>query len=150
MRHCKAILKRRDSLLGGTTGRAMKKAGVPLILILLLTSSPAWAKKNPSRPFGLPVAVILNGAQVPAGTYELTCETQGSAVRVTLLKDGQFVATAPGAWVKTGIKYSENELLFRVNPEGSKSLIEIRFAGAARAIVFDHTDVTVHYSALQH
>jgi hypothetical protein len=128
----------------------MKKAGVPSILILLLTSSPAWAKKNPSRPFGLPVAVILNGAQVPAGTYELTCETQGSAVRVTLLKDGQFVATAPGAWVKTGIKYSENELLFRVNPEGSKSLIEIRFAGAARAIVFDHTDVTVHYSALQH
>jgi hypothetical protein len=60
------------------------------------------------------------------------------------------VATAPGAWVKTGIKYSENELLFRVNPEGSKSLIEIRFAGAARAIVFDQTNATVHYSALQH
>jgi len=128
----------------------MKKAGLLSILILLLTSSPAWAKKNPPRQFGLPVVVILNGAQVPTGMYELTCETHGSAVRLTLLKDGQFVATAPGAWVKTGIKYSEDEVLFRVNPEGSKSLIEIRFAGAAKAIVFDRTDVTVHYSALQH
>jgi hypothetical protein len=150
MRHCKVILKGRDSLPIGTKGRAMKKGGLLSILLLLLTSSPAWAKKNPSRPFGLPVVIILNGAQVPAGMYELTCETQGSAVRVTLLKDGQFVATAPGIWVKTGIKYSDDEVLFRVNPEGSKSLLEIRFAGASRAIVFDHTDLTVHYSALQH
>jgi hypothetical protein len=150
MRHCKAILKGRDCLLDGTTGRAMKKAGLLSILILLLTNGSLWARKNPPRPFNLPVVIILNGAQVPAGMYELTCETQGSAVRVTLLKDGQFVATAPGVWVKTGIKYSDDEVLFRVNPEGSKSLIEIRFAGASRAIVFDHTDLTVHYSALQH
>ena len=94
--------------------------------------------------------VTLNGAQVPAGNYELTLETQGSAVRVTLLKDGEFVATAPGVWVKTGIKYSEDEALCRVNPEGSRSLIELRFAGGAKAIVFDDTNAMVHYSALRH
>jgi hypothetical protein len=152
MQVCKASLKGGDDLLRAgivPNGRAVNKATFLPVLIVLLASSPVWAKKNPSRPFGLPVAVILNGAQVPAGMYELTCETHGSAVRVTLLKDGQFVATAPGAWVKTGIKYSEDEVLFRVNPEGSKSLIEIRFGGAVRAIVFDHTDATVHYSALQ-
>jgi hypothetical protein len=130
--------------------RAVNNAVLLPVLILLLASSPLWAKKIPPRPFSLPVVVILNGAQVPAGTYGLTCETNGSAVRVTLLKDGQFVATAPGAWVKTGIKYPEDEVLFRVNPEGSKSLIEIRFAGMARAIVFDDTNATIHYSALQH
>jgi hypothetical protein len=61
------------------------------------------------------------------------------------------VATAPGAWVETRIKYPEDEALFSVNREGSKSLMEIRFAGAARAIVFDHTDVdvTVDCSALR-
>jgi hypothetical protein len=153
MQDGKAILKGRDGLLH--TGivpnrRAVNKAALLAVLILLLASSHVWAKKNPPRLFSLPVVFILNGAQVPAGMYELTCETQGSAVRVTLLKGGQFVATAPGVWVKTGIKYSDDEVLFRVNPEGSKSLIEIRFAGASRAIVFDHTDVTVHYSTLQH
>ena len=150
MRHSKAILKGRDSLLIGTTGKAMKKAVLLSITLLFLVISPVWAKKNLPRSMMLPVVVTLNGAQIPAGIYELTCETHGSAVRVTLLKDGQFVATAPGAWVKTGIKYSENEVLVRVNPEGLKSLIEIRFAGAARAIVFDNTDATVHFSALQH
>jgi len=127
----------------------MKKAGLLSILILLLATSPAWAKKNPPRSLILPAVVTLNGARVPAGTYELTCETQGSAVRVTLWKDGQFVATAPGAWVKNGIKYAEDQVLLRVNSEGSKSLIEIRIAGTARSIVFDHTDATVHYSASQ-
>jgi len=153
MRHRRAMLKRRDNLLQiyiGPSKRLVNLAALLPVLIGILASSPLWARKNPPRPFSLPVVAILNGAQVPAGMYELTCETQGSAVRVTLLKDGQFVATAPGVWVKTGIKYSEDQALLRVNPEGSKSLIEIRFAGASRAIVFDQTDVTVHYSSLQH
>jgi hypothetical protein len=153
MRHCNAMLQGRDKLLQiciVPNKTALNKAALLPVLIMILASSPLWARKNPPRPFSLPVVVILNGAQVPAGMYELTCETQGSAVRVTLLKDGQFVATAPGVWVKTGIKYSDDEVLFRVNPEGSKSLIEIRFAGGSRAIVFDHTEVTVHYSVLQH
>jgi hypothetical protein len=120
---------------------------VRLLIVLLLSSSPVWAKKNPPRPFSLPFVVNLNGAQVPAGTYELTWETNGSAARATLWKDGRFVATAPGAWVKSAVRYSEDAALLRVNSEGSKSLVEIRIAGAAGAIVFDPTGNTVHYSA---
>jgi hypothetical protein len=120
---------------------------VILLIVLLLASSPVWAKKNPPRPFSLPLVVILNGAQVPAGTYELTWEIRGSAARATLWREGRFVATAPGAWVKSGVRYSEDAALLRVNSEGSKSLVEIRIAGAAGAIVFDETGNTVHYSA---
>jgi hypothetical protein len=152
MRHCKAMLKGREIRLPidiSSNGWAMNKTALLSVLIVFLASSPVWAKKNPPRPFVLPVVVNLNGAKVPAGTYELTCETHGSAARVTLLKDGQFVATAPGAWVKTGIKYSVDKMLVRMNPDGSKSLTEIRIARTARAIVLDHTDGTVHYSALQ-
>jgi hypothetical protein len=127
----------------------MKKALLLPTLILLLASTPIWAKKNSPRPFMLRDVVILNGAQVPAGTYELTWETHGSTARVTLWKDGQFVATAQGGWVKNGVKFTEDAALLRVNSDGTKSLIEIRIAGAARAIVFDHTEVTVHYSAMQ-
>lgn len=129
--------------------RAMKRALLLPVLFLLLVNTPAWAKKNPPRPFRLRDAVILNGAQVPPGTYELTWETHSSAARVTLWKDGQFVATAPGAWVKNGVKYSEDEALLRVNSDGTKSLIEIRIAGAARAIVFDQPEVAIGYSAKQ-
>jgi hypothetical protein len=134
---------------GRREGKAMKKAVLVPALIVLLASIPVWAKKNPPRQFMLRDLVILNGAQVPAGLYELTWETHGSTAGVTLRKDGQFVATAHGAWVKNGIKFTEDAALLRVNFDGTKSLIEIRIAGESRAIVFDHTDVTVHYSALR-
>jgi hypothetical protein len=125
----------------------MKKVMWPITLVLLIATSPVCGKKNPPHPFSLPFVVNLNGAQVPAGTYELTWETQGSAARVTMWKDGRFVATAPGAWVKSGVKYSEDEALIRLNSEGSRSLVEIRIGGTARAIVFDASGNTVHYSA---
>ena len=127
----------------------MKKVLLLPGLILLIAGTSVWAKKIPPRPFQLRDVVFLNGAQVPAGTYELTWENHGTTVRVTLSKDGQFFATAPGAWVKNGAKYTEDASLLRVNSDGTKSLIEIRIAGAARAIVFSQTDVAVHYSAMK-
>jgi hypothetical protein len=130
-------------------GGAMRKAILQPALILLIAISPAWGKKIPTRPFQLRDSVLLNGAEVPAGTYELTWETHGSNARVTLRKNGQFVATAPAVWAKNGVKYSEDEALLRVNSDGSKSLIEIRIAGTPRAIVFSNTDATVHYTAMK-
>src|SRR5882672_3332957 len=130
-------------------GKAMKKALLLPVLILFLSSAPVWAKKNPPRPFQLRDVVLLNGAEVPAGKYELTWETHGSTARVTLRKEGQFVATAPAVWAKNAVKSSEDQALLRVNSDGTRSLIEIRIAGEARAIVFANTDVTVHYSAMK-
>jgi hypothetical protein len=118
-------------------------------LILLAASIPAHAKKNPPRAFQLRDVVTLNGAQVPAGIYQLTWETHGSTARVTLSKDGKFVATAEGISVRSGVKYLEDEALLRVNSDGTRSLIEIRMAGASRAIVFNHSDITVHYTAMK-
>jgi hypothetical protein len=130
-------------------GGAMKKALLPPALILLIAISPLCAKKISPRPFQLRDAVFLNGAEIPAGIYELTWESHGSNARVTLSKDGHFVATAPAVWAKNGIKYAEDEALLRVNSDGSKSLIEIRIAGTPRAIVFANTDATVHYTAMK-
>jgi hypothetical protein len=130
-------------------GEAMKKALLPPALILFLAVCPAWTKKIPPRPFQLREDVTLNGADIPAGTYELTWEIHGSAARVTLRKHGQFVATAPAVWAKNGVKYQEDEALLRVNSDGSKSLIEIRIAGSPRAIVFANSDTPVHYTAMK-
>jgi len=77
---------------------------------------------------------------VPQGMYSLSLDTQGSTVVVTLLKEGKFVANARGAWVKHGVKYTENAVLLRVNPDGSRSLVEIRLSGLAKSIMLD--DVT--------
>jgi len=113
------------------------------ILIFLAASAPVPAKKNPARPFFLQTTVTIDGAEVPPGIYDLTVESGNSNVRVTLWKYGQFVATARGAWVKSGVKYSENSVLLRVNSDGSRSLIEIRLAGTAKSIVLKDTETVL-------
>ena len=128
----------------------MKKVLLLPTLMLLLGGAPTWAKKNPPRPFMLGEVVMMNGAEVPAGTYQLAMETKGSTVHVILWKDGQVIATAPGVWAKTGIKYKEDQALLFVNSDGTKSLIEIRIAGTTRSIVLVQPQVTVHYTALKH
>jgi hypothetical protein len=111
------------------------KFTVQTIVILLLVSFPARAKN--SRPFYFQTAVTMNGAEVPAGIYELSWESQNSKVRVTLWKDGQFFATAQGNWVKNGVNYTDDAALLRVNSEGSRSLMEIRLASVKKAIVLE-------------
>ena len=106
------------------------------IVILLLISFSAYAKTS-RRPFSLQTTVTMNGAEVPAGVYELSWESQNSIVRVTLWKDGQFFATAQGAWVKNGVQYPSDAALLRVNSDGSRSLMEIRLAGEKKSIVLD-------------
>jgi hypothetical protein len=123
------------------------KAAALTTLILLAASFPILARKNPPHPINLHADVTLNGASVPQGIYDLTWDSHSSAVRVTLWKDGQFIATSAGVWVKNGAKYTEDAVLLRVNRDGSRSLIEIRLAGIAKTIVLDVPESVVQLSA---
>ena len=112
------------------------KLVIQTIVILLLVSFTARA--NESRPFFLPTTVTMNGAEIPAGLYDLSWESHNSAVRVMLSKDGRFFATAQGTWVKNAVQYSNDAALLRVNSDGSRSLIEIRLAGVKKSIVIEN------------
>jgi hypothetical protein len=125
------------------------KIAIYVSSFLLALSIPVMAKKTPPRPFQLQRMVTLNGAQVPAGIYELSWEAERSTVRVTLRKDGEVVAAAPGILVKNGVTYSGDAALLRVNSDGTRSLIEIRIAGASKAIVFKEGDAPVPYTAMK-
>lgn len=105
--------------------------------IILAAGTSAWAKVVPPRPLFLDTDVKVNGATVPEGMYSLTVETQGASVRAILWKEGRYVASAHGSWVKHGIKYRETAILLRVDPDGTRSLSEIRLAGSAKSIVID-------------
>jgi hypothetical protein len=124
------------------------KAAALTFLMALVFNPPALAKKNPDRPFFfLPSPVTVNGAEIPTGMYQLTLMTSNSSVHVELWKDGKFVATARGTWVKNGVKFKDNTILLRVNPDGSRSLIELRLAGVARTIVLNtSSDAIVQYT----
>jgi hypothetical protein len=116
-------------------------------LIFLAVSFPLPAKKNPARPFFLQAPFIMNGAEIPRGMYQLTLESSNSSVQVTLWREGQFIASASGVWVKSGMKFTGNTVLLRVNPDGTRSLVEIRLAGTAKTIVLNNSDAIIQVSA---
>ncbi len=115
----------------------MKFRTVVLTVWILIAGISGYAKVIPCRPFFLEREITVNGAKVPEGMYTLSLESHGAFVRATLLRDGRFIATARGTWVKHGIKYTENTALLRVNSDGTRSLTEIRLAGSAKTIVID-------------
>jgi hypothetical protein len=112
------------------------RLSVCAISILLIVSFSAYAKTS-RRPFFLQTEVTMNGAEVPAGNYELSWEQHNSKVQVTLWKQGRFFATAHGNWVKSGVLYTSDAALLRVNSDGSRSLTEIRLAGVKKSIVLE-------------
>jgi len=105
-------------------------------MMLFLMAASSSAGPINSRPFSLAVPIIVNGAEIPAGLYTLQCESRESTAFVTFSKDGTFIAGGKGTWVKQGVKYTEDEVLLRVNANGSRTLQEIRLAGFNRTIVF--------------
>ena len=119
---------------------------VPAMAILLLASFPLHAKKN-SRPFYLRIAATMNGAEIPAGIYDISWESEKTGVRVTLWKNGQFFATAKGDWVKQGVKHTDDAVVLRVNSDGSRSLVEIRIAGVKKTIVLGAVEPIVQVGA---
>ena len=120
----------------------MKFRTAALTAFLAFATLSASAKLTPSRSIFLDRDITVNGAAVPHGIYTLSLESHGASVRATLLKEGRFIATAHGVWVRHGIKYTEDAVLLRVNSDGTRSLTEIRLAGSAKTIVIDGENLT--------
>lgn len=116
------------------------KVAALTMFLTLISSFPALAAHDPTRLFVLQTPVTLNGVEVPEGAYEFTVDSAKSNVQVTLRKQGKVVATAPGKLVKTGVTYKTNLVLLNVNPDGSRSVHEIRLAGSEKAIMLDSAD----------
>lgn len=123
------------------------KVAALVAFVWLLTGLALPARKIPTKPFFMPRPVTMDGAEIPEGMYQISLESNKSGVQVKLWKDGRFIATGHGAWVKNGVKYKDNAVLLQVNPDGSRSLLEIRLAGGTKSVLLDNHDTKLAVSA---
>ena len=105
-----------------------------LILIILVVNLSTWANNTKALPFR--TDVTLNGHTLPSGFYEISWVSHSPDATVTFVKAGHVMMTAMGKWVDRGAKYQADSLVYTNNPDGSHTLIEIRFAGQKQALVF--------------
>ena len=105
-----------------------------LILVVLGLSFSARANNERTIPFR--TEVVLNGSKLPAGFYEISWVSHSPEATVTFVKAGHLMVTATGMWVERRARYTADSLIYTNNPDGSHTLLEIRFAGQKRALVF--------------
>jgi len=105
---------------------------------LVLHGFAPRAFEKGSRDFRLPLALTLNGAQVPVGDYTISWESYSpdAVVKFTQSYSYDVVATAEGKWVKSEVPFQRNAVVWKKGSDGSQTLLEIRFGGMSRALVF--------------
>lgn len=107
-----------------------------LLLILLTLALALSTAANNSKTLSFRTEVTLNGSKLPTGFYEVSWISHSPEATVTFVKAGQPVVTTMGKWVNRDVKYDTDTVVYTNNPDGSHTLLEIRFAGRKQALVF--------------
>jgi PilZ domain/SPOR domain len=89
-----------------------------------------------SRTFTFLSGLTVNGTHMPVGDLVISWESYVPDAIVKFEKDGSVLGTTEGKWVRRGVKYENDAVVYRKNSDGSRTLLEIRFAGMSQALVF--------------
>jgi hypothetical protein len=73
---------------------------------------------------------------MPAGDCIISWESYLPDAIVKFEMNRGVVATAEGKWVKRDVRYDNDAFVYIMHVDGSRTLIEIRFAGMRQALVF--------------
>jgi len=90
-----------------------------------------------SRSFWFPSGLTFrDGTHIPVEDCDVSWESYVTDATVRFEKDGRVVTTVEGKWVSRGYAYKQNAIVYQNNRDGSRTLLEIQFAGMNRALVF--------------
>lgn len=103
------------------------------LVIFVLAAASAFAKNE--RQLAIVNDATVSGQTLHAGSYKVDWVSHSPEATVTFYRGKEAVAKVEGKWVDRGSKYSQNAVVYADNPDGSKSVVEIRFAGMNRALV---------------
>ena len=109
-----------------------------MLLVLTLGGLPASAESFRIISWGS--SVELNGTEIPGGNYGVRWKSHKTGALVTFLTCEHPVAIAQGKWVKRDSRYKIDSILYETKEDGSRTLLEVRFAGMNRALVFGESE----------
>lgn len=89
-----------------------------------------------SRDFILSSHVTLNGTRIPVGDFVISWESYLPDARVNFSQNDFVVASGDAKWVDRGSKNERNAFVYQRRPDGSHLLLELRFAGMSKVLVF--------------
>jgi len=106
----------------------------PVMAVVVLAAVSAFAKDQ--RNIKLEHSVSVNGTAMSAGSYKVTWSAESGDPTVNFIKGRDTVASAQAKWVDRGTKYDNDSVLYSNDSDGSRKIMEIRFAGKSQVLVF--------------
>ena len=108
--------------------------GILSLGLLLAAGMPALAKN--SRTVTLQHNAVLKGTTLPAGKYDVEWETQSPGATVQFVQRHKVVLSTEGRVEQRDKSYHCDAVVYDIAPDGSLSLVEIRFADSSQVLVF--------------
>jgi len=116
---------------------ALLRQFAPVFAGLLLAVTSAFAKE--SHRVKVPYAASVGGTVIEPGEYKLVAKSKGGDTTVNLVKGKNVVAITHGQWVERDKTYDDNALVYDKAVDGSRAIIEMRFAGSNKALVLNES-----------
>lgn len=116
--------------------KAGKILGVSFFALILLSAVSLEAARTKSQTVLVPYDGTVAGHHLASGEYHVKCETSGADAKLTFVLGRKVVATVEGQIVNRSQQYSTNEVVYDTKPDGTRAIVEIRFAKANQIIVF--------------
>ena len=109
--------------------------GILSLGLLLAACAPALAAN-----FGTVTILhdaVLHGKPLPAGQYNVQWKTHSPEATVQFAQRFKVVLFTEGKVERRRKKYDHNAVVYDIAPDGSMSIIEIRFANSNKVLVFN-------------
>ncbi len=110
-------------------------ASVLSVTLLLAAGVPGWA--SGSRTVTLRHDAALSGTSLAAGQYKVQWQTHSPEATVQFLRHHKVVLSAEGKVEVRNKTYDHDTVVYDADSKGSMSLVEIRFAGSNKVLVFN-------------
>ena len=118
------------------------------LVTMLVLGSSLYAKD--SHTVTLMSPALLGSTKFEAGAYKVTWQAGSSDPTVTFKQGNKVVATTAGKWVKRDAKYRASGVVYSENPDGSRSMQELRFAGSDQVLVLNDSGESTQGTAGGH
>lgn len=79
----------------------------------------------------------LNGTTINPGSYKFAYTTTGNTAQVNVMQGKKTVASATGEVVEVQNPPAHDSIVSKMNPDGTRTMYEIQFAGKKQAIRFN-------------
>jgi len=113
------------------------------LAVFLLASPSAFAKD--SKTIDFTHTTSLGGVALTPGHYEISWVSHSPEATVTVKSGRKVLGTTEARWVERNHAYESNAVVEDARSDGSKWVMELRFAGKTKVLVFEEP----HSSATQ-